>query len=75
MKTSLIIIRSDNKSEIVIIRLDSTNKGDLYIIIPCLRILKIIIVKLVKPKIGETPENLLRLWDERQLHWVKEIFL
>lgn len=74
LKTSLIIIRSDNKSEIVIIGLDSTNRGDLYIIIPCSRILKIIIVKLVKPKIGETPEILLRLRDERQLHWVKLVF-
>ena len=48
---------SDNKSRNAVTRTDHTNKGNLCIVIPGPRMLKIVVIKLIEPKMDETPDK------------------
>jgi hypothetical protein len=45
----------DNRSRIAVIKTDQTNKGRRSICIPSHRILIMVVIKLMAPKIEETP--------------------
>ena len=46
---------NDNNNKKAVINTDHTNKGKRCILIPGLRILKIVVIKLIAPKIEEAP--------------------
>jgi len=46
---------NESKSKIDVIKTDNTNKGSLYIVIPGKRIFKIVVIKLIEPKIDPAP--------------------
>jgi hypothetical protein len=48
---------SDNKSRNAVTRTDHTKSGNLCIVIPGPRMLKIVVIKLIEPKIDETPDR------------------
>jgi hypothetical protein len=48
---------SDNKSGNAVTRTDHTNRGDLCIVIPGPRMLKIVVIKLIEPKMDEIPDR------------------
>jgi len=45
----------DNNNKKAVIKTDQTNKGKVCIFIPGLRILKIVVMKLIAPKIDDAP--------------------
>ena len=45
----------DNNNKKAVIRIDQTNNGSLCIVIPAALILKIVVIKLIAPKIEEAP--------------------
>jgi hypothetical protein len=47
----------DNKSRNAVTKTDHTNRGNLCMVIPGPRILKIVVIKLMEPKIDETPDR------------------
>jgi len=46
---------NDNSNKNAVIKTDQTNNGILCIFIPGLRMLKIVVIKLIAPKIEEAP--------------------
>ena len=48
---------SDNKSGNAVTRTDHTKRGDLCIVIPGPRMLEIVVIKLIEPKMDETPDR------------------
>jgi hypothetical protein len=46
---------NDNSNKNAVIKTDQTNSGILCIFIPGLRMLKIVVIKLIAPKIEEAP--------------------
>ena len=48
---------SDSRSKNAVIKTDQTNKGKRCILIPGARILKIVVIKLMAPKIEAAPER------------------
>ena len=48
---------SDNKSGNAVIVTDHTKRGDLCIVIPGPRMLEIVVIKLIEPKMDETPDR------------------
>jgi hypothetical protein len=48
---------SDNKSGNAVTRTDHTNRGDLCIVIPGPRMLEIVVIKLIEPKMDEIPDR------------------
>ena len=48
---------SDNKSRNAVTGTDHTNRGDLCIVIPGPRMLEIVVIKLIEPKMDETPDR------------------
>jgi hypothetical protein len=46
---------SDDKSRNAVTGTDRTNRGDLCIVIPGPRMLEIVVMKLIAPKMDETP--------------------
>jgi len=47
----------DNKSRKAVTRTDHTNRGNLCMVNPGPLILKIVVIKLIEPKIEETPDK------------------
>lgn len=45
----------ERRSKIVVIRIDQTNNGIWYMVIDCIFMLMIVVIKLIAPKIEETP--------------------
>ncbi len=51
----------ERRSKIVVIKIDHTNKGMWYMVIDCIFMLIIVVIKLIAPKMEETPAR----WSEK----------